>query len=149
MLIFFYPLLDFLELKTLVVTDLDSIKKVEKENNKKKKINVWEKCPVAEGTRTCNTAIRYWFAPKDIKKIEDFHLSPVELLAKTPTDKQVSCRRIAYQIPEDPNTDVCARSYEDALILAKTSKTLLCQMKRMLLLKLGSMRRGLLNQILL
>jgi predicted ATP-dependent endonuclease of OLD family len=31
----FYPLLDFLELKTLVVTDLDSIKKVEKENNKK------------------------------------------------------------------------------------------------------------------
>ena len=114
----FYPLLDFLELKTLVVTDLDSIKKVEKENNKKKKINVWEKCPVAEGTRTCNTAIRYWFAPKDIKKIEDFHLSPVELLAKTPTDKQVSCRRIAYQIPEDPNTDVCARSYEDALILA-------------------------------
>ncbi|MDV4230297.1 hypothetical protein MSC38_19070 [Acinetobacter baumannii] len=79
----FYPLLDFLELKTLVVTDLDSIKKVEKENNKKKKINVWEKCPVAEGTRTCNTAIRYWFAPKDIKKIEDFHLSPVELSGKS------------------------------------------------------------------
>jgi hypothetical protein len=47
------------------------------------KINVWEKCPVAEGTRTCNTAIRYWFAPKDIKKIEDFHLSPVELSGKS------------------------------------------------------------------
>ncbi len=33
----FYPLLDFLT-KTLVVTYLDSIKKVEKENNKKKKL---------------------------------------------------------------------------------------------------------------
>ncbi|WP_206536195.1 hypothetical protein, partial [Acinetobacter baumannii] len=52
-------------------------------HHQKKKINVWEKCPVAEGTRTCNTAIRYWFAPKDIKKIEDFHLSPVELSGKS------------------------------------------------------------------
>ncbi|MHA3103555.1 ATP-dependent nuclease [Acinetobacter sp. ANC 3791] len=118
----FYPLLDFLELKTLVITDLDSIKMVEKENKNKVKTKVWVKCPVSEGERTCNTAIRNWFVPKDVKKIEDFHLSPVELLTKSSTEKQVNSRRIAYQIPEDPKTNICARSYEDALILANLNQ---------------------------
>ncbi|HCW3745697.1 TPA: ATP-dependent endonuclease [Acinetobacter baumannii] len=118
----FYPLLDFLELKTLVITDLDSTKMVEKENKKKVKIKTWEKCPVAEGERTSNAAIRDWFNPKDSGTKESFHISPVELLAKTPTEKQVKCRRIAYQIPEDLSTGACARSYEDALILANLTQ---------------------------
>lgn len=41
----FYPLLDFLELKTLVITDIDSTKPVQKENKKGNLITTWEKCP--------------------------------------------------------------------------------------------------------
>lgn len=130
----FYPLLDFLELKTLVITDLDSVKLVEKENKKGKKIKVWEKCPVADGERTSNAAIKEWFRPEpppegledvgDVKKkqTEEWQISLAELSAKTSEDKQSGYRRIAYQIPEAEKSTVCARSYEDALILANPDR---------------------------
>lgn len=44
------------------------------------------------------------------------------MIAKTAQEKQIKFRRIAYQIPEDPETNICARSYEDAFILANLSK---------------------------
>lgn len=110
----FYPLLDFLELKTLVITDLDSTKEVKK-NKKGKMIPTWEKCPVAEGQRTSNAAIKKWFQPEG-------QITPAELVAKTTEEKQSGCRCIAYQIPETSETDVCARSYEDALVLANPDR---------------------------
>jgi len=115
----FYPLLDFLELKTLVVTDLDSTKEVKKLNKKGKMITTWEKCPVAEGLRTSSAAIKKWFRPEDN---DGWHITPVELVAKTPEEKQSGYRRIAYQIPETSGTDACARSYEDALVLANPGR---------------------------
>ena len=39
-----------------------------------------------------------------------------------PATSRVNFRRIAYQIPEDPKTNICARSYEDALILANLNQ---------------------------
>ncbi|HHQ4459388.1 ATP-dependent nuclease [Aeromonas rivipollensis] len=118
----FYPLLDFLELKTLVVTDLDSTKPVEKQNKKGKTITTWDKCPVAEGKRTSNAAIKEWFRPEDADGKDDWQITPAELIAKTAEEKQSGYRRIAYQIAEKPGTNVCARSYEDALVLANPDR---------------------------
>lgn len=118
----FYPLLDFLELKTLVITDLDSTKMVETENKKKVKTKKWEKCPVAQGERISNAAIKDWFRPKDLEKNVIWQISPTDLIAKNAIDKQINFRRIAYQIPEDPKTNICARSFEDALILANLNQ---------------------------
>ncbi len=118
----FFPLLDFLELKTLIVTDLDSVKPVEKETKNGKKTTSWEKCPVAEGLRTSNAAIKDWFRPPDEKAGVSWQISPTELLGKSVAEKTSGCRRIAYQIPEDPNTASCARSYEDALVLANPDR---------------------------
>lgn len=118
----FYPLLDFLELKTLVVTDLDSTKPVVKQNKKGKTITTWDKCPVAEGERTSNAAIREWFRPADIEDREGWQITPAELIAKSAEEKQSGYRRIAYQITENPDTNICARSYEDALVLANPDR---------------------------
>lgn len=118
----FYPLLDFLELKTLVVTDLDSTKAVEKQNKKGTTITTWEKCPVADGQRTSNAAIKEWFRPEGSEDKEGWQITAAELVAKTPEEKQSGYRRIAYQIPETSGTDVCARSYEDALVLANPDR---------------------------
>jgi len=121
----FYPLLDFLELRTLVITDLDSVEKVVKKNKKGNQITVWEKCPVALGERTSNSAIREWFRPKqgkDNDNKEDWQISLADLAGKTDAEKQAHYRRIAYQIPEKAETKICARSYEDALVLANPDR---------------------------
>lgn len=118
----FYPLLDFLELKTLVVTDIDSTKPVEKKNKKGKTIITWDKCPVAEGERTSNAAIKEWFRPDKTEDKDGWQITPTELIAKTVEEKQSGYRRIAYQIAENPGTNICARSYEDALVLANPER---------------------------
>lgn len=118
----FYPLLDFLELKTLVVTDLDSTKPVKKKNKKGKIIETFVKCPVAEGERTSNAAINRWFRGDDSDETDDWQTTPAKLIAKTAEEKQSGYRRIAYQIAEKPGTNVCARSYEDALVLANPDR---------------------------
>jgi len=117
----FYPLLDFLELKTLIITDLDSTKLVEKNKNGKT-VKTWEKCPVAEGERTSNAAIREWFRPEDKKNDKGWQVTPGELALKTVAEKQNGYRRIAYQIAETDNSNICARSYEDALVLANPDR---------------------------
>ncbi|WP_343058681.1 TOPRIM nucleotidyl transferase/hydrolase domain-containing protein, partial [Peteryoungia desertarenae] len=99
----FYPLIEFLELKTLVIADLDAVKLVESK---------WRKCPCVEGERTSNSALKTWFNDKEI--------SIEALIAKETADKTKRFCRIAYQIPEEGSTH-CARSYEDALVLANLS----------------------------
>lgn len=96
----FYPLLEYLELKTLIIVDLDAVKLVDSR---------WKKCPCAEGARTSNSAFKTWF--------DDNEISVAALQAKTPEEKTKGYCRIAYQMAED-GSEHCARSYEDALILA-------------------------------
>lgn len=105
----FYALLDFLELKSLFVTDVDAVYLDDSDPKKKKR---WKKCPYSKGTRSNNSALRVFFD----KKKED-PLTLKELAAKSPVEKTSGYRRIAYQIPE-PGLTACARSYEDAFILA-------------------------------
>ena len=96
----FFDLLTFLELRTLIITDIDSVKP----NDNNRRVSV----PVAEGLFTSNGCLKAWFGNE---------VSPVDLLAKTPDDKTANDRRIAYQIPE-VDGGPCGRSLEDAFILA-------------------------------
>lgn len=99
----FFGLLDFLELRTLIVTDLDTVNSAD--GNKK--------CKVSEGTHSSNACINTWF------KTDDDEDKPAkrELLEKTDADKEKGCRRLTYQIPHEDD-DPCGRSFEDAFMLA-------------------------------
>ena len=104
----FTPLLEFLEVKTLTITDIDVVKF----NEEKKR---WVKCPYSEGARTGNSTIKDWF---DIPDGDQLTLE--QLKAKTADQKTKAYRRIAYQVHE-PGSAFCARSYEDAFILANAA----------------------------
>lgn len=99
----FFDLLNFLELSTLIITDIDAVQS----NSQKKRVAV----PVAAGEFTSNGCIKAWFGNE---------VSPNDLLEKTPDDKIVDSRRLAYQIPEIDG-GACGRSFEDAFILANPS----------------------------
>ena len=94
----FFDLLDFLELRTLIITDLDSIR-----------IAGGAACPVHEGTTTSNACIRTWF--------EDGDFSLTTLLTKDDAAKVKEFRRIAFQQPEAEGGP-CGRTFEDAFMLA-------------------------------
>ncbi|WP_436790003.1 ATP-dependent nuclease [Yinghuangia sp. YIM S10712] len=99
----FYPFVDFLGLRTLVITDMDSVSA----NPATGKL---QKCCVHEGTKTSNQGIKVWLDGEDT--------SPTSLLKRAgdglPT---VGCRALAYQVPELPDGP-CGRTFEDAFILA-------------------------------
>ena len=119
----FYPLLDFLELKTLIITDIDAVKRVTVPTKKGGTRNAWVKCIVSEGTRSSNESINRWFesatAPKGAGEESDVTPMIFNALAGMPDEKKVKgYRRIAYQISEKIGGTACARSFEDALVLA-------------------------------
>jgi len=98
----FFNLLDFLKLRTLIITDLDTI---DADDNRRK-------CKVSEGTHSSNACINKWFTPEDAEKpIKD------QLLAKGSGDKLRNVRRLAFQIPHSAG-DACGRSFEDTFMLA-------------------------------
>ncbi|WGE80789.1 AAA family ATPase [Actinobacillus equuli subsp. haemolyticus] len=98
----FIPLLEFLELKTLIITDLDSVTKVSK----------GKACEVHRGKSTSNACIKHWFG-------KEKNLSVI--VQKMHTDKIRNKIRIAYQCPENENNG-CGRSFEDAFMLANKDK---------------------------
>ena len=97
----FFKLLEFLELLTLIITDLDAVKK--NDNNK------LIACKVSEGTHTSNGCIKKWFGDSNIK--------PADLIQKSDEEKICGICRLAYQVPERDGAP-CGRSFEDAFILA-------------------------------
>lgn len=90
----FQPILDFLGIPTLIITDIDSMDVS------------GHKCPVSQGERTHNSCLRKWIPGKD---------SLVDLLKCTPEEKVKSRVCVAYQIGENGN---CGRSFEEAFIYA-------------------------------
>jgi putative ATP-dependent endonuclease of the OLD family len=97
----FFDLLEFLELRTLVITDIDSVKLNAKQR--------YAACPVIEGERTSNTCIKDWLSASDI--------APASLLAIQDAQKIIGRRRLAFQQPEELNGP-CGRSFEDAFMHA-------------------------------
>lgn len=97
----FFNLLNFLELQTLIITDLDAVN-----HNDSGKA-----CKVSDGTRTSNACIKNWFKNTEI--------SPDSLIKKPEQEKIYGIRRLAYQVPE-ADGNPCGRSFEDAFILANS-----------------------------
>jgi predicted ATP-dependent endonuclease of OLD family len=108
----FFKFLDFLELQTLVITDLDSVKA----ETKKDKRTSYSSYPVSEGTHSSNTGISNWFG-------EEGYMNLAAILGKNDGDKVKENRRLSFQVPEEGNA-TCARSFEDAFMLA--NKELFC-----------------------
>ena len=102
----FYNLIDFLGLRTLIITDLDS---VDGSNNR-------TKCRVSEGTHSSNAAINWWF---DAEGGNSPTLADIQ--AKSSAEKTDGARRLAYQVPHKEG-DACGRSFEDAFMLANPAK---------------------------
>ena len=96
----FFTLLDFLELRTLIITDLDSVSA----NG--------TSCPVHQATATSNACLKTWFGDGDC--------SPAALIAKDEGSKVKELRRIAFQRPESQDGP-CGRTFEDAFMLANPS----------------------------
>lgn len=74
----FIPLLEFIGVRSLIITDLDAVRR-----NAKNKL---ESCPVFEGESTSNSCIKYWFStPKTATKTTETETAPpVEKPAATP-----------------------------------------------------------------
>ncbi len=102
----FFNLLDFLNLRTLVITDIDTVD----ENNNRKK------CKVSEGTHSSNACINSWFTTNG----ED-NPTKEEIQGKSEAEKTSENRRLAFQIPHAAG-DSCGRSLEDAFMLANPEK---------------------------
>jgi hypothetical protein len=94
----FFALLDFLELRTLIITDLDSVVAAG-----------GAACPVYQGAATTNACIKTWFGNGDC--------TPAALLAKEDASNVNGLRRIAFQWPETEGGP-CGRTFEDAFMLA-------------------------------
>lgn len=97
----FFDLIDFLGIRTLIITDIDTVKK----NNNGKYVA----CPVSSGERTSNACLKTWCRNENI--------SPKELLAASEGDRTKGSRRLVYQRPEEDGGP-CGRSFEDAFMLA-------------------------------
>lgn len=97
----FKELLDFLGVRTLIITDIDTINS----NNERKK------CRVSEGDKTSNQVLKQWIPAKESK---------TDLLNCQDADKIKGNVRIAYQIPENESS-YCSRSFEEAFIFCNAS----------------------------
>ncbi|EBI9233548.1 ATP-dependent endonuclease [Salmonella enterica] len=95
----FLDMLRFLELRSLIITDLDAVD-----------FPGGKACPVHSGTYSSNTCLRAWFS-------EDDPFTLAGLLVKKDSDKVLKGNRIAYQCAEIENGP-CGRTFEDAFILA-------------------------------
>lgn len=98
----FEEFLKFLGVKTLIITDIDSV-------DKKTNDSRYKKYKVSESSKTSNPTIKNWLPKKE-------ELS--ELLTLESDDKIDWNFRISYQIEENGNV---WRSFEDAFILANSS----------------------------
>jgi putative ATP-dependent endonuclease of the OLD family len=92
----FKDLVRFIEVPTLIVTDLDAI-----DGDKKK-------CPVAGGASTSNATLKKWLPGKP---------ALAELIAATPDQKIENGICVTYQVADQAHLP-CARSFEEAFIYA-------------------------------
>ncbi|GAB3787730.1 ATP-dependent endonuclease [Spirosoma horti] len=92
----FKDLLCFLNVKTLIITDLDSICAANR-----------KACKVSLGHKTSNAVLRSWLPQKELL---------ADLQTCTESDKTSGKIRVAYQVVEEA-TNECARSFEDAFLV--------------------------------
>ncbi|KEI72029.1 ATP-dependent nuclease [Endozoicomonas elysicola] len=109
----FKHFLDFLEIKTLIITDLDTTeKKIKKGDNGKDSIS-YTACPAKVGTHTSNATLRHYY---NSPKFEEVGFSAwMEKLKEQSHDDPSPLIKIAYQDVEDGYQ---GRSFEEAFVSA-------------------------------
>ncbi|MGJ4917830.1 ATP-dependent nuclease [Bradyrhizobium oligotrophicum] len=90
----FRPLIDFLGVPTLIVTDLDSVD------------DDGKKCRVADGKSTSNAALKGWLPGKSVL---------ADLMSCDASSKTEGHVRVSYQVEENGS---CGRSFEEAFVYA-------------------------------
>lgn len=95
----FREFIKFLEVPTLVITDLDSIGSDRK------------KCRVSVGTSTSNATLKSWLPGKSVLS---------EIRAANDIDKTEGAIHLVFQVPEQ-GTNTCGRSFEEAFCYANGS----------------------------
>lgn len=99
----FFPLLDFLGIPSLIITDIDTVG-AQQDGAQKTATSVHQ------GDATSNATIKRWFS--------GLEQTPLALLEAAETSAIIrQGRYLAYQVPED-GQEACGRSFEDAFILA-------------------------------
>ncbi len=103
----FRHLLDFLNIRSLIITDIDTTIPI-----KKDKKTSYEACDVISGTHTSNETIKYFYSAPPIKMEADFKAWISDL--KAAKLKSISDNIfVAYQVSE---SEYQARSFEDAFL---------------------------------
>ena len=99
----FFNLLDFLKIRTLVISDLDPVS--QKSKTDKNVVN----CIVQDATATNCRCIKKWLNVKTYK--------PIDLIKDYPSGVETGNRKLVFQCPEKEDGP-CGRTFEDAFILA-------------------------------
>ncbi len=117
----FEKFIDFIGVKSLVVTDIDSAKKVIKDKDGHH-VEVTEKCRVEDpdASFTTNASLKFFFGESDLSNFKDKTLIGKTLIKKADTKKWINSEHgnvlVVYQVPElnSDNLSYYASSFEDA-----------------------------------
>lgn len=108
----FAPFLDFIGIKSLIITDLDSTKKEKNKDKNGKESISYKGCPVDEGSYTSNETLKYFLTAPPFKEENNF----INWFKKVKQGKQGQRSEninVFYQVEEH---DYHARSFEDAFV---------------------------------
>lgn len=108
----FAPFLDFIGIKSLIITDLDSTQKVVKEDKKGKKTTSYIAKSVDESSFTSNETLKYFLSAPSIKEDKAFSEWFKKLKNKELEQFSVNIM-VVYQVEENGYQ---ARSFEDAFL---------------------------------
>lgn len=102
----FRHFIEFLDIKTLIFTDIDTTKY----NTEKKR---WKACSVDDGTNTSNTSIKYYLKVPDKESTEKEFEEWISKLKKNTTTSISHKVNVSYQLKEQ---NYQGRSFEDAFV---------------------------------
>ena len=111
----FSPFLEFIGVRTLVITDIDTTKAVVSEKTGK---TSYPACPVAESSHTSNETLKHFLSAPDPKEEQEFSDWHKRLVDGTISSDEGQIE-LAYQLSED---GYHARSFEDAFISINLNK---------------------------
>lgn len=111
----FAPFLEFIGVRTLIITDIDTTKLVTNEETGKSSYNAW---PVEGSTHTSNETLKHFLAAPAIDSVDKYQEWHKRLLTgeAASNDGQI---KLAYQMEE---SGYHARSFEDAFIAKNFEK---------------------------
>ena len=107
----FHHFLEFLNIKTLIITDIDTTKKMNSDNGEESKY--YYACEVLKAQNTSNETLKHFLKAPDLKTDKVAFKKWIEKLRTNNLDDYSDNIKIAYQTKEK---DYQGRSFEDAFI---------------------------------